>query len=317
MEKEKLFYDLHQTIKDVGANGESTSLHLPLRSNWIKQLTGEISQMDDKKLEMVFDVYSRLTSYTLDNLNFIILHSNMLEYMFYENGEIIEENLALLYAPYADSLIHSPIITKHCFKNNISGNAVWNATLRCVCSGEYDKFTIENLILGDEVKNYRIIEAFDLLLELYETLPEFVEPLKEGAGPLYKTLIDIHDKTDEKDVSKQLSEYKQFLQYYKCNSEIIYRVLMYITSHDFVPYETVKTIKLLDIKDSDNVISKYGNNILSIPGFKALLKDSEKIADKLHELYLADKLSFKEFCRFAEKFSNYDESELEMIEKLL
>ena len=292
MEREKLFYDLHQTIKEVGTNSKDTSLKISSSSTWIKQLTGEISQMKDETLNLVLDIYERLTSYTRANLNFIILHTDLLEYMLYEYGEIVEEHLALLYTPYAECLVYSPIITKYCFKNNISGKSVWNATTKCTCHGD-EKSTIEKLILDDEVESYRIIEAWELLLELYKTIPEFVEPLIERAGPLYKTLIEIHNKTDRKDVENQLDEYTNFLERYKYDNKIISKVIDYITSHEFVPYKTVEAINLLDIKDSDKVIAKYGNNILNFPVFRTLLMKSQKIADKLYELYSSDKLTFK------------------------
>lgn len=80
MEKEKLFYDLHQTIKTVGMTGDGFD-HTS-RNEWIKDLAGKISQMNDKTLDIVFDIYQRLNPYTKDNLEFIISHTDLLKIIF-------------------------------------------------------------------------------------------------------------------------------------------------------------------------------------------------------------------------------------------
>ena len=314
MEKEKLFYDLHQTIKDIGLDENNDLLDYDTKLVWISKLTGVISQMNDATLNMVLDIYTRLTSYSLKNLEFIIMQADELEYVFYTDGEVIEKNLILLYEPYIQSLMESPIITLHCLNNNILGDEVWNCVLTCICFG---KNTIENLILNNEVSNRDIINSLPLLFKLNAECSNFAKTINDKAGPLHKMQMDIHNGYTTSYKRDARNKYLEFLVKNMRDEDTINRVIEYINTHDFNTTTSINEICELDVNYSDEIKNSSKSNILMFPAFKVLYKTSPKIAERLFELYSTNKLELKEFENLVHSFIEFNESQTEVIEKLL
>ena len=314
MEREKLFYDLHQTIKEVSKHEESAYSDFCDKITWIRKLTGEISQMKQENLSIVLDIYSRLPKYTPDSIEFIIRHAGELKDIFYIDGEFVEKNIELLYNPYIESLIESPIITLYCFNNNISSSKTWNIVLRCIC---ISKTTIENLLLGIEVPNREIINSLPLLFELNVECSNFAKIINEKAGPLHKMQMDIHkgySTTSKKDAR---NTYIKFLVKNIRDEETINRVIEYINTHEFDKTKTLNEICNLDVNYPDKLKASCKSNILVFPAFKELYKYSPKIAERLFELYSTNKIKIKEFEKLVHSFLDFDESQIEIIEKLL
>lgn len=314
MEKEKLFYDLHQTIKEVSSKGDGIYLSSDSKLDWINKLTGELTNMDDETLNLVLDIYTRLTSYTFDNIEYIIKHPDEVKSIFYEDGEFIEKYSKLLYPPYIKSLMESPVITMHCFDNNIPSRDIWNCVLTCMCFG---KTPIEDLILGKELSNREIINALPLLFKLNNECIAFAKTLNNQAGPLHKMQMDIYVNSKDSSYEKARNRYIEFLVKNMRDDETINRVIEYINIHEFDENTTLEEICNLDVNYSDLLKSSNKSNILVFPAFKELYKYSPKIAERLFELYSADEININEFEKLVHSFLDFDESQFEIIEKLL
>lgn len=288
MEKERLFYNLHQTIKSIGIIDEE--LKYSDGNNWVKDLSSQISQMDDEMLDIVLNIYSKLTTYTRDNISFIICNSDSLRDIFYKNGILVEENLQLLYEPYCHYLIISPVVTLHCFRKNIKE---FEEIIKTVVFNPA-RDVIERLILGKDVSNLRIVGFLDTLFELSELSPKFVESIADNAGPLHKMQMEIYQKTRPEDADNQRCEYVEYLSKNK-NNNYINKVIDYITSNEFEEYTTVQKIQSLNIDYLPQLISKYGEKIayeefLAKPNLKELFKKSPKLAMRLFDLYTEGKI---------------------------
>lgn len=312
-----LFYDLHQTIKEVGTRGTAKHLCITDRNDWIKKITGEISLMKATPLKHVLDIYSRLDSYTIDIIDFIILHADALEDIFYENDNFIEENLKLLSDSYFKSLKYSHIITLHCLRNNVPHDKIWDCVSRCICFRNIGIRIVESLILDLPIPNSDMVNSLDLLFSLNEICPEFAETINEKAGPLHKMQMDIYNSSDKNDRNNPKDAYVYFLEKNKANEEVINRVIEYINNNKFVENKTLSDICSLDVKYSYELKASCDKGILSYPDFKKLYNTSPKISEKLSELYSNNKLELRDFCNIVSGFLKFDESEIELIETLL
>lgn len=313
MKREKLFYELYLTIKEVAQNADFSFD----KNEWFKNLYGKIMAMDDNTLDIVLDTFSRLNNYSYYNISFIILQSEKLESIFYQDGKFIEENLVLLRKPYDYPLFLSAIITKFCFINNIPIDE-FNRFL--LLKNEVE--ILEKIIQEREkVDNNFVINNLDFFFDIYKYSPKFASVL--NLGPLHNMQITIYERTKKEDADSQRLKYRKYLSKYtsKGSTQILNKVIDYITNCEFVEYETVEFIGAADIECLDELISKYGKEkffkkVLSNKTLKRLSKVSPKFLMSILDSHLDDDSSNK-LNEIAKNFSDLTSTQMKAIENFL
>lgn len=246
MEKEKLFFKLFETIKEVQSKEQSFSCR-----EWSKELYCELLKMTDSTLDIVLEIFSRLNYYSYYNISFIINKSDMLERIFYWDGNFINEKLELLSTPYDRLLYYSPIIAEYCYTNKIPIEEV----KEYIFLSDY-KDALEIIIKKENISNIFIANNLEYLFSIYKNAPKLYSLLK--LGPLHEMQITIYEKTRPENANSDRLKYVRFISNHKYDANTLDKVINYINNCKFVEYETVEFICALDIESLDEFIEKYG-----------------------------------------------------------
>lgn len=310
MEKEKLFFKLFKAIREI--QSEQTSFNL---NKWDKELYGVIVKMNNSTLDIVLDIFSRLNYYSYYNISFIIEKYHLIEEIFYENGNFIDEKLVLLSKPYDKPFYCSHIITEYCYTNDIPVE-------------EFEKYIIfrndsdmlEEIIKNNNLYTCYIMDYLSLLFQIYKDSPKFYSTLKLGPllGPLNKMQITIYEKTKSEYAELDREKYLKFISSNRNNASIINKLINYINNCEFVEHETVEFICAMDINALNELIEKYGKEIV----FEQILVNEEakilsKLSPKLLINILNSNLNLEQKNKMIHTYISLDSRQIEAMETLI